>query len=130
MTINGVNDSSTTCNIKFSDKHFTYLQSVANINDKDINIVEVDYIIIGESMVYSSPETLEGIYKKSIPLYSLIMSKRNKSIGLVATDKQKNRNLKSRRNSILYFLFFFTLFYFVFTNDISQNIFRLQYIFL
>ena len=89
MTINGVNDSSTTCNIKFSDKHFTYLQSVANINDKDINIVEVDYIIIGESMVYSSPETLEGIYKKSIPLYSLIMSKRNKSIGLVATDKQK-----------------------------------------
>ena len=106
MTINGVNDSSTTCNIKFSDKHFTYLQSVANINDKDINIVEVDYIIIGESMVYSSPETLEGIYKKSIPLYSLIMSKRNKSIGLVATDKQKNRNLKSRRNSILYFPFF------------------------
>ena len=40
-----------------------YLQSVANTNDKDVDIVEADHIIIGESMVYSSPETLEGIYK-------------------------------------------------------------------
>ena len=101
-----MNDSSATYYIKFSDKHFTYLQSVANINDKYMDNVENDRIIIGESMVYSSLDTLGGIYKKSIPLYSLIMSKRNKSIGLVATDKQKNRNLKSRRNSILYFPFF------------------------
>ena len=101
-----VNNFSATCYIKLSDKHFTYLQPVANINDKDIDNVENDHIIIGELMVYSSPQTLEGIYKNSIPLYRLIMSKRNSLIELVATDKQKNRNLKSRRNSILYFPFF------------------------
>ena len=82
-----MNDSSATYYIKFSDKHFTYLQPVANINDKDIVIIENDHIIIGESMVYSSPEILEGIYKKYIPLYSLIISKRNSLIELVATDK-------------------------------------------
>ena len=58
-----VNDSSALCYIKFSDKHFSYLQPVANTNDKDIDNVENDHIIIGESMVYSSSETLEGIYK-------------------------------------------------------------------
>ena len=57
-----VNDSFATCYIKVSDKYFTYLQPVANINNKDIDNIENDHIIIGESMVYSSHETLEGIY--------------------------------------------------------------------
>ena len=59
-----VNDSSATCFVKFNDNHFTYLQPIANSNDKDVDIVEADHIIIRESNVYSSPETLEGIYKK------------------------------------------------------------------
>ena len=54
-------------------------------------------------MVYSSPKTLEDIYKKSMPLYSLIMSKRNNLIQLVATDKERKSEFKSRRNSMLYF---------------------------
>ena len=89
-----MNDSSTTCCIKFSDKPFTYLQPVANINDKDIDNYENDHINIGESIVYSSQETLEGIYKNSIPLYSLTMSKRNSLIELVATDNEKKSEFK------------------------------------
>ena len=45
-------------------------------------------------MVYSSPETLEGIYKSSIPLYTLIMSKLNILIELVAIDKQRKSESK------------------------------------
>ena len=45
-------------------------------------------------MVYSSSEILEGSYKNSIPLYSLIMSKRNSLIELVATDKQSKSEFK------------------------------------
>ena len=96
-----VNDSSVTCYIKFSDKNFTYLQSVANTNDKDVDIVEADHIIIGESMVYSSPETLEGIYKNSFLLYSLIMSKRNSLIELVTTDKQRKSEFKIKTQQYL-----------------------------
>jgi len=61
-----VNDSSATCFIKFNDNHFTYVQPIANSNDKDvdknsnqykiIDLVEDDHIIIEESNVYSSPE--------------------------------------------------------------------------
>ena len=98
-----VNDSSAACCIKFSDRSFTYLQPVANIKDKDIDHVENYHIIIGELMVYSSPKTLEDIYKKSMPLYSLIMSKRNNLIQLVATDKERKSEFKSRRNSMLDF---------------------------
>ena len=101
-----MNDTSATCYIKFSDKFFIYLQLVANIIDKDIDNVENDHIIIGELMVYSSPETLEGIYKDSIALYSLFMSKRNSLVELVTTDKERNRKLKSRRNTVLSFPFF------------------------
>ena len=46
------------CYIKYSNNHFTYLQPVANISDKDIGIDEDNHIIIEESMVYSSPEML------------------------------------------------------------------------
>ena len=111
-----VNDSSATCFVKFNDNHFTHLQPIANSNDKDVDknsnqfkmieLVEDDHIIIEESNVYSSPETLEGIYKNLIPLYSLIMSKSNSLIKLVASDKQRKSDLNSRRNSILYFPFF------------------------
>ena len=54
-------------------------------------------------MVYSSPETLEGIYKKSIPLYSLIMSKHNSLIELLATDKERKSELKMK--TLQYHLF-------------------------
>ena len=47
-------------------------------------------------MVYSSPETLEGIYKNSIPLYSLIMNKHNSLIELLATDKERKSELKMK----------------------------------
>ena len=52
-------------------------------------------------MVYSSPETLEGIYKNSIPLYSFIMSKRNSLIELVATDKQRKSEFKIKTQQYL-----------------------------
>ena len=71
-----VNDSSASCFIKFNDNHFTYLQPIANSNDKDveknsnqykiIDLVEDDHIIIEDSNVYSSPEILEGIYNPVI----------------------------------------------------------------
>ena len=93
-----VNDSSATCFIKFNVNHFTYLQPIAISKDKDIDkklnnheivdLVEDDHFIIEESNVYSSPEILEGIYKNIIPLYSLIMSKCNSLIELVAKDKE------------------------------------------
>ena len=106
------------CYIKFSDNFFTYLQPVAN-NDKDVDIVEANHIIIGESMIYSSPETLEVIYKNYIPLYSLIMSKRNSLIELVVTDKQRTSDLKikTQQYSLLPILL-----YIVFINDVSQII--------
>ena len=58
-------------------------------------------------MVYSSPETLEWIYKNSIPLYSLILGKRNSLVELVATDKKikskfKNKTLQYPLLSILH----------------------------
>ena len=58
-----VNDSSVTCYIKFSKNRITYLQSIANFNDKDIDKVEIDQIIIKESMIYSSPKQIERILK-------------------------------------------------------------------
>ena len=58
-----MNDSSTRY-IKFSKNRLTYLQPIANFNDKDIDKVDIDQIIIEASMVYSSLERLEGIYKK------------------------------------------------------------------
>ena len=111
-----VNDSSATCFIKFNDNHFTYLQPIAISIDKDVDknlnnpeivdLVKDDHFIIEESNVYSSPEILEGIYKNIIPLYSLIMSKCNSLIKLVAKDFQKNLNSKSRQNNILAYPFF------------------------
>ena len=74
----------------------TYLQPIANFNDKDIDKVDIDQIIIEASMVYSSLERLEGIYKKIIPLYSLIMNKHNSSIELLATDKERKSEFKMK----------------------------------
>ena len=98
--IDRVNDSSTTCFVKFNDNHFTYLQPIAISKDKDvdkklnnhenIDLVEDDHVIIEESNVYFSLEILEGFYKNIIPLYSLIMSKCNSLIELVAKDRKTN----------------------------------------
>ena len=75
-------------------------------NPEIVDLVEDDHFIIEESNVYSSPEILEGIYKNIIPLYSLIMSKCNSLIELVAKGKERNLNSKSRQNSILAYPFF------------------------
>ena len=49
-----VNDLAATCYIKFKDSHFTYLQPVANIEDKDIDVIPPHHIIIEEADVYTS----------------------------------------------------------------------------
>ena len=91
-----VNDSSATCFIKYNDNHFTYLQPIANSKDKDVDLVEANHIIIEESNVYSSPVILEGT------LYSLIMSKRNSLIGLVAKDKERKSEFKIKTKQYPY----------------------------
>ena len=63
-------------------------------NPEIVDLVEDDHFIIEESNVYSSPEILEGIYKNIIPLYSLIMSKCNSLIELVAKDDQRKSEFK------------------------------------
>ena len=51
--------------------HFTYLQPVANIEDKDIDVILPHHTIIEEANFYTSSEILEGIYKK---YYSIVQS--------------------------------------------------------
>ena len=63
-------------------------------NPEIVDLVEDDHFIIEESNVYSSPKILEGIYKNIIPLYSLIMSKCNSLIELVAKDDQRKFEFK------------------------------------
>ena len=93
---NRVNDLAATCYIKFNDSHFTYLQPVANIDDKDIDINLPYHIVIEEVDVYTSSEILEAIYKNIIPLYSLVMSKHNSLITLVGTDKVRLSGFKMK----------------------------------
>ena len=69
---------------------------------KIVDIVQDDHIIIEESNVYSSPEILEGIYKNIIPLYSLIMSKCNSLIELVAKDKERKSEFKIKTKQYPY----------------------------
>ena len=107
-----VNDSSATCFVKFNDNHFTYLQPFAIWKDKDfdkksnqhkiVDLFEDDHFSIEESNVYSSPEILEGIYKNIIPLYSLIMSKCNSLIELVAKDKEIKSEFKIKTKQYPY----------------------------
>ena len=89
-----MNNLTATCYIKFNDSHFTYLQPIANIEDKDIDIVLLYHIVIEVVDVYTTPEILEGIYQNIIPLYSLVMSKHNSLITLVGTDKVRLSEFK------------------------------------
>ena len=91
-----VNDFSATSFVKYNDSHFTYLQPIANSKDKDVDLVEANHIIIEESNVYSSPVILEGT------LYSLIMSKRNSLLGLVAKDKERKSEFKIKTKQYPY----------------------------
>ena len=62
-----VNYFSATCYIKYSKNHYSYIQPVANHNEKNFIYTYKDGIIIKTSNVYSSPEILSGIYKNIIP---------------------------------------------------------------
>ena len=53
-----VNDLSTTCHTKYSKKHYTYMQPLANhIEDNFLND-EKDGCIVPRSNVYSSPRNI------------------------------------------------------------------------
>ena len=82
---------STTCYIKYSKNHYTYIQSLSSHEKEDFFETENDQCIISRSNVYSSPNILGGTYKNIIPLYSLVMSKNHSKDELVATDKTKKR---------------------------------------
>ena len=91
-----VNDQAETCYIKYKDKHFTYLQPVANIEDIDFDVILPHHTIIEEANVYTSSEILEGIYKNIIPLYSLVMSKFHSLITLVGIDDVRVSEFKMK----------------------------------
>ena len=82
---------STTCYIKDSNNHYTYIQPVANHQEEYfLNKEKKNGFIVKRSNVYSSPEILIENHKDIIPLYSLVMSKNTSNVELIATDKTRN----------------------------------------
>ena len=86
MVFDRVNDLSETCYIKYSKKHYTYIQPLSSHQEEDFFATKDDECLILRANVYSSPEVLVGIHKNIIPLYSLVMSNNYSAVELVATD--------------------------------------------
>ena len=78
-----VNDLSTTCCIKHSKNHFTYLQPLSSHQEEDLFVKKDDELLIPRANVYSSPEVLVGIHKNIIPLYSLVMREHHSAVELM-----------------------------------------------
>ena len=80
-----VNDLSTTCYIKYSKNHFTYMQPLENHKEDFFLNKEKYEFIVQRSNVYSSHEVLCGTHKHLIPLYSLVLSQNYSKNDLLAT---------------------------------------------
>ena len=64
------------------------MQPLANYTEDNFLNDEKYKFIVSRSNVYSYLEILGGIHKNLIPLYSLVMSKHNSKVELLATRKK------------------------------------------